>query len=116
MWKVDVFTEEDAKNLNNINNILFPIEKSEPSETVDVKLGITIPKENLLYDPDIDKNNQKWIDNKRKKHAGGYTIQYIFIRQYSILEYVFTLPIIIIDFSFLIDQVKVVKLPKVMPC
>lgn len=24
-----------------------------------------------MYDPDIDKNNQQWIDNKRKKYAGN---------------------------------------------
>ena len=36
-----------------------------------ITLGDSISKDNLLYDGDIDKQNQEWIDKKRRKYLGN---------------------------------------------
>ena len=47
------------------------VASSSRSKKQNIILGKTISKDNLLYDPDIDMQNQQWMDKKRKKHNTG---------------------------------------------
>jgi len=42
-------------------------EKQEEDSSV-IQLSESVPAENLLYDEDIDKDNEKWMHQKRMKH------------------------------------------------
>ena len=79
-------TDENAfthiKNENclerwNILNIFFMIfpgnfpSSSASGSQLDEKivLGQTVKKDDLFYDADIDKQNQEWMDRKRRKNS-----------------------------------------------
>jgi len=38
-----------------------------------------MPKDDLFYDPDIDKQNQDWMDKKRKKSSSGTGMLFIYL-------------------------------------